>query len=95
MSSEVLDDIAARITEGQALTDADAEALASTYDIVSLGMIADDLRRARHGTRTTFLRVAHVAGVDGREQSSGRSLVIDRQSRAVMVVRPLRIEAYR
>ena len=72
MSSEVLDDIAARITEGHALTDADAEALASTYDIVSLGMIADDLRRARHGTRTTFLRVAHVAGVDGREQSSGR-----------------------
>jgi aminodeoxyfutalosine synthase len=60
MSTAGLDDIAAKVAEGQALTDADAEALASTYDIVSLGIVADDARRARHGTRTTFLRVAHV-----------------------------------
>jgi len=59
MNIVVLDDIAEKVAEGLPLTDADAEALASTYDIVSLGMIADDVRRARHGTRTTFLRVAH------------------------------------
>ena len=60
MSTAGLDDIAAKLAEGHALTDADAEALASTYDIVSLGMVADDARRARHGRRTTFLRVAHL-----------------------------------
>jgi aminodeoxyfutalosine synthase len=32
--------------------------LASSHDIVSLGMMADDARRRRHGTRTTFVRVA-------------------------------------
>jgi len=60
MSIAALDDIAAKVAEGHALTEADAEALASTYDIVSLGMVADDARRARHATRTTFLRVAHI-----------------------------------
>src|SRR6266542_20125 len=35
--------------------------LAATHDIISLGMLADDVRRQRHGTKTTFLRVADVA----------------------------------
>jgi aminodeoxyfutalosine synthase len=61
MSTVELDDIAARLADGHLPTAADAEALASTYDIVSLGIVADDLRRARHGTRTTFLRVAQVS----------------------------------
>jgi aminodeoxyfutalosine synthase len=60
MSTAGLDDIAAKVADGHTLTDADVEVLASTYDIVSLGMVADDARRARHGRRTTFLRVAHV-----------------------------------
>src|SRR5437868_1735971 len=33
-------------------------ALAAGHDIVSLGMIADDARRQRHGAQTTFVRVA-------------------------------------
>jgi aminodeoxyfutalosine synthase len=56
----ILDDIAARRLAGQPLTAADAEALAASYDIVTLGMIADELRRARHGRATTFVRVADV-----------------------------------
>jgi hypothetical protein len=32
--------------------------LAASHDIVSLGMIADEARRERHGMRTTFVRVA-------------------------------------
>jgi hypothetical protein len=36
-------------------------ALAASHDIISIGMIADDVRRARHGARTTFVRVANVA----------------------------------
>jgi len=65
----VLDDIAAKVADGEPLTETDAGALASTYDIVSLGMIADDARRARHGTRTTFLRVAHVQGSEHDQDS--------------------------
>ena len=39
--------------------------LAATHDIISLGMLADEVRRQRHGTKTTFLRVAEVAADRG------------------------------
>ena len=55
-----LEDIGARITDGAQLTGEDRRALSSTYDIVSLGMMADEVRRRRHGRQTTFLRVAEV-----------------------------------
>jgi aminodeoxyfutalosine synthase len=42
------------------LTDAELTSLAATHDIISLGVLADDIRRRRHGTRTTFVRVADV-----------------------------------
>ena len=82
MSIAGLDDIAAKVIEGHALTDADAEALASTYDIVSLGMVADDARKTRHATRTTFLRVAHVPATPAPDQQassprSARELRVD------------------
>jgi aminodeoxyfutalosine synthase len=35
-------------------------ALAASHDIITLGMIADEARRGRHGARTTFVRVADV-----------------------------------
>lgn len=34
--------------------------LAASHDIIAIGMVADDARRARHGLRTTFVRVADV-----------------------------------
>ena len=37
---------------------AELTSLASSHDIISIGMLADDLRRQRHGARTTFVRVA-------------------------------------
>jgi aminodeoxyfutalosine synthase len=43
------------------VTDAELTTLANSHDIISLGMAADDVRRHRHGTRTTFVRVATVA----------------------------------
>jgi aminodeoxyfutalosine synthase len=67
MNTVELDDIAARLVDGHVPTEADAEVLASTYDIVSLGIVADDVRRARHGTRTTFLRVASLSAAAARE----------------------------
>jgi len=33
---------------------------AASHDIISLGMAADEVRRARRGTKTTFVRVADV-----------------------------------
>lgn len=44
-----------------AVTDAELTSLAASYDIISLGMQADEVRRRRHGLRTTFVRVAEVA----------------------------------
>jgi hypothetical protein len=43
------------------ITEQELTSLAGSYDIISLGMTADDVRRARHGARTTFVRVADVA----------------------------------
>jgi len=42
-------------------TDQELTRLAASHDIISLGAIADGLRRQRHGTKTTFVRVAAVA----------------------------------
>ena len=42
MSTVELDDIAARLVDGHVPTEADAEVLASTYDIVSLGADAKE-----------------------------------------------------
>src|SRR4051812_21888613 len=44
----------------QALT-----SLAAASDIISLGMLADDMRRQRHGLTTTFVRVVEVAADPG------------------------------
>jgi aminodeoxyfutalosine synthase len=40
--------------------DADLAALADSYDLIEIGMRADEARRERHGTRTTFIRVADI-----------------------------------
>jgi hypothetical protein len=41
--------------------ESDLTTLASTRDIIAIGMRADEIRRARHGTATTFVRVAAVS----------------------------------
>ena len=42
------------------VTETELSALATSHDIVTIGMTADDARRGRHGLRTTFVRVARV-----------------------------------
>lgn len=44
---------------GRRLDAGDVRALAALADIISVGALADDVRRARHGAATTFVRV-HV-----------------------------------
>lgn len=58
--SPALSEIAAKVTSGESLTDDDARAVAFTSDIITIGMIAEDARRARHGNRATYVRVATV-----------------------------------
>jgi aminodeoxyfutalosine synthase len=43
-----------------AVSDAELATLADSYDIIALGMKADDVRRSRHGARTTYVRVFDV-----------------------------------
>jgi len=50
-----------RINRGDRLSPMEIRELAETPDILSLGMLADTMRRKMHGTRATFVRVADVA----------------------------------
>src|ERR1700674_1874792 len=51
------------------VTDADLASLAAKHDIISIGMLADEARRTRHGLRTTFVRVADVAAEASQQVS--------------------------
>ena len=54
------------------VSDAELDVLAASHDIIRLGMLADEVRRARHGLRTTFVRVADVAAILGESPSIPR-----------------------
>jgi hypothetical protein len=43
------------------VSDEELALLAASHDMISLGMRADEVRRGRHGSRTTFVRVATVS----------------------------------
>ncbi|HEY7170100.1 MAG TPA: hypothetical protein VH417_04585 [Vicinamibacterales bacterium] len=43
------------------VSDTELSTLASNFDIITLGVKADEVRRSRHGLRTTFVRVADVS----------------------------------
>jgi aminodeoxyfutalosine synthase len=48
------------------VSDQELSSLAASSDIISLGMMADEVRQRLHGTRTTFVRVVDLpADVDG------------------------------
>jgi aminodeoxyfutalosine synthase len=51
------DAILEKAIAGEALSPADVDAIHATADVLALGMAADEVRRRRHGARTTFLRV--------------------------------------
>lgn len=54
----VFDTLSDRIAAGERLSAAEVRDLATAPDILSLGMLADVLRRRLHASRATFLRVA-------------------------------------
>ncbi|MFN7914649.1 MAG: hypothetical protein U0Q55_04870 [Vicinamibacterales bacterium] len=47
------------------VTDAELSSLATSHDIIAIGVSADEARRQRHGARTTFVRVADVDATPG------------------------------
>lgn len=49
--------VSAKVTAGEPLTHEDIRQLATTPDILLLGMLADEARRRVRGTRVTFVRV--------------------------------------
>jgi aminodeoxyfutalosine synthase len=53
------------ITSAHAAAAADLDSLAASHDIITIGMLADEARRARHGAQTTFVRVAAVGADPG------------------------------
>ena len=63
----MLDTLSAKIDARERLTEAEISALASMTDIIGVGMLADGVRRGRHGNRATFLRVAHVPLVNAAD----------------------------
>ena len=62
--------IAARARAGEALTAAELDELGAT-DLLSLGMLADEVRRARVGSSVTYARVFEVSGASGASGGSG------------------------
>jgi aminodeoxyfutalosine synthase len=59
---------------------AELTSLATSHDIISIGMLADDLRRQRHGAKTTFVRVATTSADVGapvvRPPSAGELRIV-------------------
>ena len=59
-TATAFDAYADRINRGERLTAGEIRELVVTPDILSLGMLADTVRRRLHETRVTFVRVAEV-----------------------------------
>jgi hypothetical protein len=62
--------IAERARAGEALTAAEIDEL-GTADILSLGMLADEVRRARVGDTVTYSRVLELSGAAGATGAAG------------------------
>ena len=99
-----LEAIGERLRAGDGLASGDAAVLAATPDLVALGALADERRRALRGDRVTFVRVLEVeaaaggVGPDGVPPRAGEVRVVGRPASvnaAVAAVRRLREAAGR
>jgi aminodeoxyfutalosine synthase len=60
MEVMTLDAVAERLNSGSALTEADAQVILATHDLIAVATLADEVRRQRRGASTTFVRVLDV-----------------------------------
>jgi 2-iminoacetate synthase ThiH len=58
--SSTIEALVERIAAGAEILEADAQLLLDTPDLITVGAIADDVRRRIHGSSTTFVRVFEV-----------------------------------
>ncbi len=86
-------DIAATLSAGERLREVDARALTASHDLLTLGMLAADARRRRHGDRITFVRVAVVGLEDAPLELDDRAMAAAGEIRVVGV--PLDLAAAR
>lgn len=68
---ESIEPVLERLLAGEALPADQREALAGSRDLLAIGMAADEIRRRLHGSRVTYLRVAHVAVADAARGAAG------------------------
>src|SRR6185295_8423616 len=59
-SLTTLDGLAEQVARGEPVSIADARVVLDSHDLIAIGMMGDDVRRRRHGARTTFVRVFEV-----------------------------------
>ena len=95
-----LQSLAERVSAGDTFNDTDAQVVLESRDLITIGMMADDVRRRRHGTRTTFVRVYEVhidalpaslpsAVAAGEFRLLGSPASLDAAVAAVAAVKPL------
>lgn len=85
-----LEAIRERLHAGGRLAAGDAAALAGTSDLVALGALADERRRALRGDRVTFVRVLEI---DADAGGTGRDGVPPRAGEVRLVGRPTGVGA--
>jgi aminodeoxyfutalosine synthase len=73
MTMTGVDALLERAAAGEPLERGDRAAIAESHDVLALGMAADAVKRRRHGTCVTFVRVATIAVPDaaGAEWPAG------------------------
>ena len=55
-----LQSLAERVSAGDSFSEDDAQLVLESRDLITIGMMADEVRRRLHGARTTFVRVYDV-----------------------------------
>jgi aminodeoxyfutalosine synthase len=55
-----LEAVAERVARGETLNAGDARAVLDSYDLITIGMMGDEVRRRMRGLRTTFVRVFEI-----------------------------------
>jgi aminodeoxyfutalosine synthase len=88
MSNVSLADVEARLGAGAPLTEADATAILETPNLISVGFLAEEARRRRHGDRITYLRVADV----GPSESGLFEGALPREAGEIRIVVPPRMD---
>lgn len=76
------------------VTEAELSSLATSHDIIAIGVSADEARRQRHGARTTFVRVADVDATPGAPSdipgSAGEVRIVGAPASAAAAVQRVR-----